>query len=197
MTTIISLDQSLSKCFYTVTIDGVVCDKGAIKTGSSSSKKHLKSAFYFDTVAEQCHFICDVISDLHDSYKPCLWVLEALSFGSGGNAEKSLASLFGAIVERLFVIGVTPDQIKTFSPQTVKSYARKLLPEDEQTVVNAKGKDTKVKMEKNLMIKAVKCAMPEEYFENYKCSGENAGLDDLCDSWVLSKLGEEYFESLK
>lgn len=194
LTTIISCDQSMAKAFFTVWVDGSIVDKFPVKTGSSDAKKKLKSASYFKTTPEQIHHICDKMIELKEKHKPDLWVFEALSFGSGGNQEKNLAALFGAIVERLFVEGVPKENIKTFAPTTVKSFARTKLPEGRQTVVNDKGKLVKIKMGKAEMIEAARNCLPKEYFEGYKLSGEHAGLDDLCDSYFLLQLG---IESLK
>lgn len=173
-----------------MSVDGVIVEKGLIKTGSSSSKKKLKSVLYYDTVMEQCHHICNELAWLHREYTPDYWVFEGLSFGSLGNQEKSLASLFGAICERLFLCGVYPEQIVTFSPQTLKSYARNLLPEEEQFSIIA-GKKKLTKMDKKMMIKAVDLSTPEDYLNGYKASGENSGIDDICDSWILLKLQEK------
>lgn len=119
-------------------------------------------------------------------------MFEALSFGSIGNATRDLASLYGAIRERLMLAGVTPEQVLTFTPQSVKKYARSLLSEEEQYVtLNAKGKKNLVKMDKKMVIKAVTAVVDKKYWGHLRGSGENSGLDDFCDSWVLLQLAKE------
>lgn len=189
--TLFAIDSSLSKCAVTISVRGSIVHKEVIKTGSSNNKKKLKSVRYLETTEEQIHFICERLRVLIFDYNPSKFIFESLSFGSTGNASRDLASLYGGMVETILSDGYTIDDIIKFAPTSLKAFMRTLLPVEEQTYTNANGKVCKVPMkDKKLVVRAATLNTPEGYFDGYKYSGENAGLDDLADSWGLLKLYE-------
>lgn len=104
-----------------------------------------------------------------------------------GNAGRTLACLLGAMQERLLIIGYLESDMMMFAPTQVKKEARFWLPEEEQTVI-VSGKSRLVKVDKKVIIHAVRCKYGEDYLSEYKCSGEHSGLDDLCDSHILANM---------
>lgn len=188
MTNLMSVDQSLSKCACTIWgKDGEAKQLVIYKTGNSKVKNKLEGVSYFDTVEEQIKFITDSVSGLAEIHGIDTVIFEALSFGSIGNATRDLAQLFGALIDRLNAgNGVPLEQIHKLPPTTLKSFARRLLPEDEQFQgKTAANKPKYVKMDKKLMVKSAQGAGGADLLEGLKMSGKNAGLDDAADSYLL------------
>lgn len=184
VTKILSIDQSLAKCAFTVFENGEVIHKELAKTGSNDSKTKKVDVEYFKTVEEQVHEICVVLERLLNLYKPEKIIFEALSFGSAGNATRNLAQLFGAMNETIMRrMEYERSDIVSYAPTSLKAFARKLLPEEEQTV---EGKDKRkpklVPMDKKLMVRAAEQVVGQEYFKGYNFS---TGKDDLADSYLL------------
>lgn len=187
--TIIAVDQSLSGFAYTVYHCGDIAEYGVIRTGSSSNKTKHDTVNYFCTVEEQIHYICKEFFKIVDTYDPDKFIFEALSYGSVGNASRDLAMLLGGVVESLFMVyNYTVQDIVFYQPTKLKAFARTLLPEDEQTTFNSKNKPVKIKMDKNMMVKAVSYSAGEEYLKGYSMSGKYKGKDDLADSYLLLKM---------
>lgn len=184
-----AIDQSFSKCYYTIARDGTIIGRGLIRTGLTASKKQLKSVVYFDTVEDQVYYIAKQLCTLSKEYNVTYVGYETLSFGSIGNATRNLAQLLGGILTLLLDSGLGSKSLLGFSPSTVKARARKLLPTEEQTV---EGK--KVKMTKALVTRAVMNLEGEEYFSGLTYSGEKAGKDDCADSRVILLLTEELYK---
>ncbi|MDB4312255.1 hypothetical protein N9937_02370, partial [bacterium] len=151
----ISIDQSLGKCAWTLWEDGKPINSGIFKSGNSKVKNRIDTVTYFDTLEEQIHYLCDCIYKLVCQTGADKMVFEALSFASIGNATRDLAQLFGAIIERLIsCAGICVEDIYKVAPTSLKSFARELLPEDERFDGKlSTGKPKKVKMDKKLMVK--------------------------------------------
>ena len=199
---IIGIDQSLSKCamvFVDTTDKDLVVDFTLSKTGNSKVKTKRKDATYYDTLEEQIHHICNDVCTFVRTYNPEYIVFESLSFASVGNATRDLASLMGAIRETLIREGITEDKIiLSIAPTSLKTFARELLKpldrverDDKGNIVILKSKkEKKVKMDKKLMVKAVREVFGETYLATYNYS---TGLDDLADATLLAlKVSKEY-----
>lgn len=199
---LMSVDQSLSHCAVVIWRDGVPVYREMIRTGSTKSKgKQSPDVYYFDTVYEQIEHICKRINELCEEYSPDDYVMEALSLGSIGSATRDLAGLFYCIALSLDDCGnhfIEYFNIHTVAPTSVKSFARSLLPEDEQWEVKEKldkkknkmvSSKSKVKMDKAMMVKAV----------NYDCPGWldgvtlAAGKADYADAYLI---GKKFLEDL-
>lgn len=199
----LSVDQSLSHCAVVVWDEGVPVYREMIRTGSTSSKgKQKPDVMYFDTVYEQIDYICSRITEIVEEYEIVdEFVMEALSFGSTGNATRDLAGLFYCIVLSLVNSGnnwLEWHNIHTVAPTSVKSYARGLLPEEERTIVKEKvdkktGKKVystgQVKMEKSHMVRAVDCDMPG-WLDGITLA---AGKADYADAYLI---GKKFLEDL-
>ena len=188
MTKFLSLDQSLSKCAWMVWEDGKIIDYGVWRTGSSSVKIKKKGVEYFDKTEEQIEYVCEQLLLLVESVCPDHIVLEALSFGSVGNATRDLAGLFFTLkyaVEVDEYCYLTYEDWTAYAPTSLKSFARDYLKEEDQTETSEKtGKSKKVKMDKKLMVKAARNCEGEGFLSEYNYS---SGLDDLADAYWAGK----------
>lgn len=188
---ILAIDQSLSKCAYVTFEEGVVKSYGVFKTGNAKVKTKRKDTLYLDTLQEQVHHICNNIIEVVDSFEPDHITFEALSFGSVGNASRDLACLYGAIRERLmFEFKEIP--CSDVPPTSLKSFAHSMLPEDSKWDGMTKAKKPKkIKMDKKMMVLAVKTKYGKDYLSEYNYS---TGLDDLADATLLAL---KYYEETK
>jgi|AGFS01.1.fsa_nt_gi hypothetical protein len=184
---LLTIDQSMASCAYVVLDDGVPIFKEVLHTTGSDKKAATSSAWclFFKHPAEQIAYISRKIADVCESFEVDHIVLESLSFGSAGNATRDLAGLFFGIQLTLLRDGYSMDNIHTVAPTSVKSWARKWLPGEEQEVMNAKGtKMDKVKMGKNEMMRVCEILHPG-FLNGYTKSGKNGGATDLADAILI------------
>lgn len=184
---LLSIDQSLASCAYTVLEDGLPIFKEVIHTTGSVKKAESSKGWcmYFEHTAEQIAFITEKIAGVCESFNVDHVVLESLSLGSVGDATRDLAGLFYAIQLTLLRDGYTMEQIHVVAPTSVKSWARKWLPGEEQEVMNEAGtKMTKVKMGKNEMMRVCEILHPG-FLAGYTKSGKNGGATDLADAILI------------
>lgn len=197
MTKLLSVDQSLAKCAWFIWEDGKVINNGVIKTGSSSCKKKFPQVKYFDRVEEQIIYISTKLVDIACHHNVDKVVFEALSLGSMGNATRDLACLYGAAVARLCTSTTTKllvRDITSIAPTALKSFAREFINEaDRYDGKTAAGKPKLIKMDKKLMVKSAINAGVGQWADGWKMSGEHAGLDDVCDAYLL---GRYYWDKL-
>lgn len=197
---LMSVDQSLSHCAVVIFDDGIPVYREMIRTGSNSSKgKKQKDVVYFDTVHEQIRYIVGRIVQIATDHKIERYVMEALSLGSIGSATRDLAGLFFCIVYGLYQEGVLGySAISTVAPTSVKSFARALLPAEEQLVRKEKLDKkrgamlvswAKVKMEKSHMVRAVDCDYPG-WLDGLTLA---AGKADYADAYLI---GKKFLEDL-
>lgn len=190
---LMSIDQSLSHCAVVVWKDGIVKDRYMIRTGSTSSKgPRKKDVVYFDHVLKQIEHVVSEICWIAKKHKIDVCVMESLSLGSVGNATRDLAGLFYCIQSALWEHYISFENLHTVAPTSVKSFARTLLPEEEQTVIKEKvdkktGKKvyskTAVKMEKSHMVRAVDCDFPG-WLDGLTLA---AGKADYADAYLIGK----------
>lgn len=196
----ISVDQSLSHCAIVVWDDGKVIDREMVRTGSNSSKGPKKpTVVYFDTVTEQIYHIACALFQQVKKHGAEFYVMEALSFGSVGNATRDLAGLFYVIQVMLYDAGLLRvDEMHSIAPTSVKSFARHfLLPEDQveykKKVDKKTGKEVQSKaknaMKKPAMVKACEQAMPG-WLDGITLE---AGKADYADAYFI---GRCYWEAL-
>lgn len=184
---LLTIDQSMASCAYVVLEDGVPIFKEVLHTTGSEKKKQTSSTWcmFFEHPAEQIAFISRKIADVCESFKVDHIVLESLSFGSAGNATRDLAGLFFGIQLTLLRDGYSMDNIHTIAPTSVKSWARKWLPGEEQEVLSANGKKMdKVKMDKDKMMRVCEILHPG-FLQGYTKSGKNGGATDLADAILI------------
>lgn len=182
---ILGIDQSLSKCAFVQMVDGRPIKQYLSKTGASKVKGKRKDTHYYDTLEEQIHHVCLDMCEQVESFKPDYITFEALSFASVGDATRNLASLKGAMCEVLIMKGYDC-VVSEIPPTSLKSYAHTFLNEDDKwDGLTAANKPKKVKMDKKLMVKAVKELFGEDYLSGYNYS---TGLDDLADATFLAHL---------
>ncbi len=181
----LGIDQSLSKCAFTLLEDGVPTSHFLSKTGASKVKGKRPDTTYYDCLHDQIHHIClDLIKQV-EQHNPDTITFEALSFASVGDVTRSLASLYGAMRETLISIGYD-GIVREIPPTTLKSYAHNFLDEDRKYEgLTAAKKPKKVKMDKKLMVEAVRNIYGDSYLSKYNYS---SGLDDLADSTFLAHL---------
>lgn len=183
MSKILGIDQSLSKCAFVKMTNDEVTSIHLSKTGNSTVKTKRKGVAYYDNLHDQIHHICKDLAETVISFRPDYITFEALSFGSVGDATRNLACLLGAMRETLIMMNYQ-GVISEIAPTSLKSYAHNYLPEDlkwdGKTVA---GKPKKVKMDKKMMVSAVRQIYGEDYLKNYNYS---TGLDDLADATFLA-----------
>lgn len=180
---VLGIDQSLSKCAFVIMDDGEPINHLLSKTGASKVKTRRKDTDYYDTLQEQIHHICTDLRNTVEIYYPNKITFEALSFASVGDATRNLACLYGAMRETLIVMGYG-GEVTEVPPTSLKSYAHTFLHEDRKWEGSTKaGKPKKVKMDKKLMVEAVREIYGESYLSNYNYS---TGLDDLADATFLA-----------
>ena len=195
MTNVVSIDQSLGKCAWTLWEGGKARESGILKSGNSKVKGKIKGVTYFDTLEDQTHYLASELVKIFLVNNCSIAVFEALSFGSAGNATRDLAQLFGALIERLMTSGgIVTEDIHKVAPTALKAFARNFLPEaDQYDGFTKAGKPKLVKMDKKLMVRAASAAGGDPFLKGLKMSGKDAGLDDAADSFLL---GLYYFEKL-
>lgn len=155
---LISCDQSTSHCAVIFWQDDKPVDKKLIRTGSTHSKTKSKNVNYFPIITQQIDFVCDKLCEYIEDFQPDYFVLESPAMGAFGDAKATLLILFRAINETLVEkTYLTKDQISSYTPTSVKAFAREYLPEEERFVNNKKRK-----MEKKDMLRA--CELTEEGF---------------------------------
>lgn len=155
---LISVDQSTSSCAVVFWENNKPVDKQLIRTGSSHSKTKSKCVNYFPIVTQQIDYVCSELCSYVMDFKPDAFVLESPAMGAFGDAKATLLTLFRAINETLIEkTYLTKEQVSSYSPTSVKSFAREYLPEEERLVNNKKRK-----MEKKDMIRA--CELTEKNF---------------------------------
>lgn len=189
---ILSIDQSMASCAYTVLEDGLPIFKEVLHTTGSEKAKEWQ--VHFDNPVEQMAYIANKIVDVAvNSFKVDHVVLESLSFASTGNATRDLAGLFFCIQYALLMEGFSMNNIHTISPLTVKSWARNRLPGEEQEQPNEKGKMLKIKMGKDEMMKVCSQLIPG-FLDGYTKSGKNGGATDLADAYLIGRCFLERFK---
>lgn len=180
---VLGIDQSLSKSAFCHMVDGEVKSLTLSKTGAGKVKNKKKDTTYYNTLQEQIHHVCIDLYNIVDEVKPDNITFEALSFASMGNATRDLACLYGAMRETL-VVNFPDIVVEECAPTSLKSYARDFLSSDRQVDGLLKtGKPRKVKMDKKLMVEAVKELYGQHYLTGYNYS---SGLDDLADATFLA-----------
>lgn len=190
---LLTIDQSMASCAYVVLEDGVPIFKEVLHTTGSDKAKEWQHRF--NNPVEQMAFISGNISGVCESFKIDHVVLESLSFGSAGNATRDLAGLFFCIQLTLLRDGYTMDQIHTVAPTSVKSWARKQLPGEEQEVMNEKGtKMVLIKMGKDEMMRVCEQLQPG-FLAGYTKSGKNGGATDLADAYLIGRCFLERYGS--
>ena len=179
----LGIDQSLSKSAFCYMVDGEVKSVSLSKTGASKVKNKKKDTFYYDTLQEQIHHVCSDLYKVVNEVQPDKITFEALSFASIGNVTRDLACLYGAMRETL-VVNFPDINVEECAPTSLKSYARDFLKPARQVEGLFKtGKPKKVKMDKKLMVEAVKELYGQDYLKEYNFS---TGLDDLADATFLA-----------
>ena len=180
---VLGIDQSLAKCAFVQLVDGKPVNTFLSKTGADTVKIKRKDTLYFKTLQEQIHNICQDLVHQVISFQPDMIVFESLSYGSVGNASRNLAELHGAMREVLFMHSMD-DIIKEVAPTALKSYAHSFLPEDKKwDGLTAAKTPRKTKMDKKLVVEAVRQIYGEDYLKGYNYS---SGLDDLADATFLA-----------
>lgn len=182
---LISCDQSLSSCALTYWIDGVPVDKEIISTVRAETKNKKKNSLVFSRVTSQIAYVSDSIVDRINSFEADAFVCEGVAAGSFGNQKGFLITLFQDINDAILENSIlTKDKVFSYSPTTVKSFARGFLPIEEQTV---NGK--KLKMQKNHMVRACELVAPKGWLDGYTLA---AGRADYADSfWIGYKYLKE------
>lgn len=181
----LGIDQSLSKCAFCVMDEmGKVVYKEVVRTGDINVKTKKKGVFYYDSLQEQIHHLCLSLKNVVEKYHIETITFEALSFGSAGNATRNLACLYGALRET--VLENYPEiTVYEIQPTKLKKYAREFLPEHMQQDGTTKaGKPKLIKMDKKLMVAAIRQIYGEDFLKEYNYS---TGLDDLADATFLVK----------
>lgn len=153
-----------------------------IRTGDVNTKQ-VKNVVYFNTLEERIHHICMELKDIVTKTNPENIVFESLSFGSTGDASRNLAGLYHAMRETLICMEYK-GSVHTITPTGLKAFARSFLLEDRQYEGKlATGKPKLIKMDKKLIVEAVKSKYGEDYLKGYNYSN---GLDDLADATFLA-----------
>lgn len=196
---IVAIDQSLAKCAMVCMVDEEVENTRLSKTGAEKVKTKKKGTTYYSSLQEQIHHICEDVATFVGYHNPDMVVFESLSFASIGNATRDLACLYGAIRETLIQKGLVEEiKVHEVAPTSLKTFARELLKPLDRVERDEKGnivllkskKEKKIKMDKKLMVKAVREVYGETYLSDYNYS---TGLDDLADATLLAlKVSKEY-----
>lgn len=193
---LMSVDQSLSHCAVVIWAEdsSVPEAKYVIRTGSTSSTgKRDKDVMYFDTTIEQIMYITGTICDLFDKHKPDTYVMESLSLASVGNATRDLAGLFFCIQATLVEHYLGVADLHEVAPTSVKSFARKFLPEEEQTYIKErfdKKKDKMVQSVAKIEMKKAQIVQAVEIAEPGWVTGMTlkAGKADLADAYFIGRV---------
>lgn len=193
---LMSVDQSLSHCAVVIWAEdsSVPEAKYVIRTGSTSSTgKRDKDVVYFDTTIEQIMYITGTICALFDEHKPDTYVMESLSLASIGNATRDLAGLFFCIQAALVENYLSVTDLHEVAPTSVKAFARKFLPEEEQTYIKErfdKKKDKMVESVAKTEMKKAQIVQAAEIAEPGWLSGMTlkAGKADLADAYFIGRV---------
>lgn len=190
---LMSVDQSLSHCAVVIWEGDKPSFKYMIRTGSTGSKgKRKNDVVYFDHVVQQIDYIVSKICDYVKVHDIDTYVMESLALGAMGNATRDLAGLFYCIQMALIENHLNVNALHTVAPTSVKSFARTLLPEDEQTFQKEKvDKETgktvystaKAVMKKPQMVRATECAEPG-FLDGLTLE---AGKADFADAYLIGK----------
>lgn len=189
---LMSVDQSTTHTAIIIWREGKPVFREMIQTGLESTKGRKKGVIYFGTRIEQIKFIIGKIDELIKSFQVTDYVMEALSFGSIGNATRDLAGLFYCIQYFLLSEHFDLKHIHTIAPTSVKSFARDFLPVELQTESKEKvdkktGKvvvsTAKTKMDKDQMI----IACENDYPGWLNGVTKTAGKADYADSYFIGK----------
>jgi len=174
---VISCDQSTSHCAVVFWENGKPIKKQIIRTGSTHSKTKYKGVNYFPIITQQIDFVCDTLCEYVEEFQPNYFVLESPAMSAFGDAKATLLTLFRAINETLVEkTYLTKEQISSYTPTSVKAFAREYLPEEERFVNNKKRK-----MEKGDMIRA--CNLTETGFLDGLTLA--AGKADYADAYFI------------
>lgn len=190
---IMTIDQSMANAAYVILDDGVAIHRGVLHTTSKAKPEAHQKAF--DDINEQMIYISDTLFEIaSDSFKVDHMVMESLSLGSIGDQTRNLAGLFHVIMTTFLRRGFTKDQLHVVAPTSVKSFARGLLPKEEQFEGFKKNGDPAlVKMQKPHMVRASQTVDPS-VTDGYNKSGKNGGKEDLADAHLI---GLYLFERFK
>lgn len=179
----LGIDQSLSKCAFSYSIEGKPIKFKLSKTGAGTVKNKRPDTSYYDCLHDQINHVCESLRENVTEFKPDRITFEALSFGSVGNATRNLSCLYGAMRETLKV-NFPEIPVYEVAPTSLKSFGRELLPYEQQFEGILKtGKTKKVKMDKKLMVESAKNAFGDDLFKGYNYS---SGLDDIADASLLA-----------
>lgn len=180
---VLGIDQSLSKAAFIKFVDGEVKEYSLSKTGKSTVKAKRKDTTYYKTLQEQIHHVCLHCIKVVEEFQPDHVVFEALSYASIGDATRNLACLYGALRETLINLGYS-NNVTEVAPTSLKSYAHGFLKEDRKyDGVTKAGKPKKIKMDKKMMVEAVREIYGKDYLLEFNYS---TGLDDLADATLLA-----------
>lgn len=190
---LMSVDQSLSHCAVVIWEGLSPSHKYMIRTGSTASKgKQKKGVVYFDHVIQQIDHIVSEICRYVKFHKIDTYVMESLSLGSLGSATRDLAGLFYCIQMSLIEHYMDVGDLHTVAPTSVKSFARNLLPEEEQTATKERvdkktGKKVystgKCEMKKPQMVRATELAEPG-FLDGLTLE---AGKADFADAYLIGR----------
>lgn len=195
----ISCDQSTTHCALTFWNDGVPVDKVMIRTGSTHSKVQTKGVTHFPIITQQIDFICNEICCHINSFQAKAFVYEGLSMGSFGDAKSTLGTLFRAIKETIQEkTNLTEQVIFSYAPTSVKSFARKSLPLEQQREIKTKKTKNKktgeikettkeglCEMTKARMVEACVLVAPVGWLDNLTLAD---GKADYADSFFIGML---------
>lgn len=107
---LISIDQSLSSCAYTLWVDGVPVDKGVIRTGSTHSKvTNKKDTIYFPIITQQIDHVAQSLLDVAVEFNAEAMVMEGVAQGGFGNAKGFLITLHRTIKDFFLDKGYSSD----------------------------------------------------------------------------------------
>lgn len=203
---LISVDQSLSSCALTYWIDGIPVDKEIISTVRAETKNKKKNSLVFSRVTSQIAYVSNSIVDRINSFEADAFVCEGVAAGSFGNQKGFLITLFQDINDAILENSIlTKDKVFSYSPTTVKSFARGFLPIEEQKEMKTKKvKDKKTgivtevtkeylcEMSKKRMVQACNLVAPKGWLDGYTLA---AGRADYADSfWIGYKYLKEKTE---
>lgn len=202
---ILSCDQSLSHCAWTLWENDKPFAKGIIMTGADKSKTKNKLTTYFPIITQQIDHVCNELCRIIREYNVDAYVMEGVAQGSYGDAKGYLITLFRAIEDTIIcATKLTQADLYYYAPTSIKSFARQFLPESEQKV--KKLKDVKVyaidpmtkkkvvvetikkeveclvEMKKPLMVKSCKIVAPNGWLDGINLS---QGLSDFADSFLI------------
>lgn len=186
---VVGIDQSLTKAAFVCREETTIVDVYVSRTGDINTKGRKKDVTYYNTLQERVHHVVEDALSFVRKHKPDLIVFEALSYGSGGNAERDLACLYGALREELIQKGYG-DIVREVAPTVNKAFARGYLKKERQFDGFKKNGEPKlIVMDKKVMVEAIREVYGQDYLKAYNYS---TGLDDLADATWLAYYGAEH-----